>query len=110
MIGISSTTGQILGGREHLHQSIKDILTTPKGTRVMRRDYGSNFPRLVDNPINSELILKIYAETADALRRWEPRFQIKRIISKVSQGQVTLSLYGKYLPTDTDIVLDGVVL
>ncbi|NBO96416.1 MAG: phage baseplate protein, partial [Betaproteobacteria bacterium] len=41
MLGINAQTGQPLAGIDHLRQSIRDILTTRIGTRVMRRDYGS---------------------------------------------------------------------
>lgn len=41
MRGMNSETGKTISGIEHLKQSIVDILTTPVGTRVMRRDYGS---------------------------------------------------------------------
>src|SRR3546814_12586651 len=41
MIGVDRATGQRLDGNDHLAQSIGDILSTPIGTRVMRRDYGS---------------------------------------------------------------------
>lgn len=39
MNGISATTGRPLSGIDHLRQSIRDILTTPIGSRVMRRLY-----------------------------------------------------------------------
>ena len=51
MNGINAHTGQALSGIDHLRQSIRDILTTRIGTRVMRRDYGSRLPTLVDNPM-----------------------------------------------------------
>lgn len=49
MLGINAQTGQPLSGIDHLRQSIRDILTTRSGMRVMRRDYGSRLPALVDN-------------------------------------------------------------
>ncbi|MEW7978507.1 MAG: GPW/gp25 family protein [Candidatus Sedimenticola endophacoides] len=52
MQGMHAITGQHLAGEAHLRQSIIDILTTPLGTRVMRRDYGSRLFELVDAPIN----------------------------------------------------------
>lgn len=45
--GMSRDSGKELKGIDHLRQSITDILTTPVGTRVWRRDYGSRLPRLV---------------------------------------------------------------
>lgn len=40
-IGMNRETGKALTGIEHIQQSIRDILVTPIGSRVMRRKYGS---------------------------------------------------------------------
>ena len=48
MIGMSAVTGKPLEGLDHLRQSIADILSTPIGTRVGRREYGSLLAELVD--------------------------------------------------------------
>ena len=48
MLGINAYTGESLSGLDHLRQSIADILSTPLNTRVMRRDYGSRIPELID--------------------------------------------------------------
>ena len=67
MKGMSATTGKALEGTDHLEQSIQDILTTPIGSRVMRREYGSRLFELVDRPVNPGWLLDAYAYTADAL-------------------------------------------
>ena len=38
----------VLEPLDHIRQSILDIVSTPVGTRVMRPEYGSRAPRLVD--------------------------------------------------------------
>ncbi|WP_412057361.1 GPW/gp25 family protein [Bartonella sp. DGB2] len=38
---------------DHLRQSLIDILMTAKGSRVMRRAYGSDVARLLDQPVNA---------------------------------------------------------
>ena len=60
MIGLNSHKGKRLDGLSHLHQSIRDILTTRRGTRVMRRDYGSRLPELVDNPALFKICVETY--------------------------------------------------
>ncbi|MBU2714485.1 GPW/gp25 family protein, partial [Zooshikella sp. WH53] len=79
MQGINNNTGKSLSGIEHLKQSITDILTTRIGTRVMRRDYGSRLPELIDEPLNGALRLELIAATAEALTRWEPRFKLTKV-------------------------------
>ncbi|WP_019833779.1 GPW/gp25 family protein [Sphingomonas sp. PR090111-T3T-6A] len=79
MSGVDRHTGKPLDGDAHLAQSIFDILSTPIGTRVMRRDYGSALFKLADAPFNPATQLRMYAATATALKRWEPRLALTRI-------------------------------
>ena len=79
MIGMDRATGQQVSGVDHLAQSIADILSTPIGTRLMRRDYGSALFELVDQPLNALTRLRVFAATAVALARWEPRVRVDRI-------------------------------
>jgi hypothetical protein len=53
MIGMDAVTGKPMYDTAHLSQSIGDILSTPIGSRVMRRDYGSALFELVDAPGNA---------------------------------------------------------
>ena len=76
MLGMNATTGRALSGLAHIRQSITDILTTPVGSRLMRRRYGSEVPELMDQPLNSATVLRIYAATAYAIRLWEPRISL----------------------------------
>ncbi len=79
MRGMNASTGKELEGLNHLKQSIVDILTTPIGSRVMRRDYGSRLLELVDKPINRDLTLEIYAAVAEALQKLEQRFKLEKV-------------------------------
>lgn len=86
MTGVDRNTGKRLSGNAHLAQSIGDILTTPLGSRVMRRDYGSMLFDLIDQPLNSATRLLIYAATALALRRWEPRIRVRKVRLEMGDG------------------------
>lgn len=109
MDGMNAQTGRTLSGIDHLRQSLHDILTTPIGTRVMRREYGSRLYELVDAPMNSATLVDLYAATAEAVARWEPRFRLQRVrASSASPGRVVLELQGRYVPTGETIQLDGI--
>ena len=109
MDGMSATSGARLGDIDHLRQSIKDILTTPIGSRVMRRDYGSRLYQLVDAPMNRSTLTDIYAATAEAIAQWEPRFRLQKVVaSSAAPGSVTLDMTGEYLPDGQVITLDGI--
>jgi len=108
MIGIDATTGKHISGLAHLRQSVRDILTTPIGTRVMRRDYGSRLYRLVDAPMNAATRLDMVAATYEALETWEPRLDLESVSVGVSEpGNVVIDLVGRYLPTGETVNLDG---
>lgn len=97
MMGMDARTGRALSGDAHLAQSIADILSTPLGTRVMRRDYGSRVPDLIDAPANAATRVQLYAATATALMRWEPRLTLTRVALSVIdalQGRWVLDLVG----------------
>jgi len=111
MKGMSNQNGEHLNDLEHLKQSIVDILTTPIGSRVVCRDYGSALFQLVDQPVNRELFPKIYAAVADAIDKWEPRFKVEKVtINSIKEGHITLSLIGKYLITEQKIALEDLVI
>jgi phage baseplate assembly protein W len=94
--GLSRATFQPLDFDAHLAQSITDILSTPRGTRVMRRDYGSDLPRLVDAPMNGETLVDLFMATAEALDAWEPRFRLIRVeVPSASAGFMELTLTGE---------------
>src|SRR5690554_935867 len=79
MIGMSRSEGKTLSGNDHLSQSIADILSTPLGSRVMRRDYGSLLFDLIDRPLNSATRTLVHGATALALSRWESRLRLRRV-------------------------------
>jgi phage baseplate assembly protein W len=111
MRGTNATTGKAVSGLDHLKQSIRDILTTPIGSRVMRRDYGSRLFQLVDAPLNRGTIAQLYAATIEALLRWEPRISPRRVgITAASSGRVEIELEATYTPTGEPITLDGIVV
>jgi phage baseplate assembly protein W len=111
MRGTSANTGKPLSGLDHLRQSIRDILTTPVGSRVMRRDYGSRLFQLVDSPVNARTISDIYAATIEAILRWEPRITPRRVgIQSAEQGRVVIELEAIYTPTGEPIRLDGIAI
>ncbi|PKP98000.1 MAG: oxidoreductase [Alphaproteobacteria bacterium HGW-Alphaproteobacteria-13] len=96
MLGMDRTTGAPLDGDAHLAQSIGDILTTPVGSRVMLRDYGSMLLELIDRPINAATRLLFLAATGDAIARWEPRLRLTRVAFSTTgaDGGVALDIEG----------------
>ncbi len=100
-MGMQADTGMTMDGLAHLRQSVRDILSTRVGERVMRRAYGSRLPELVDAPLNRFTVLAIIRETALAIARWEPRIKVRRVwVESVEAGRVSIALEGDYIPRD----------
>lgn len=97
LVGLNRSTGAAMAGVDHLRQSIADILTTPVGSRVMRPEYGSHLPRMVDLPVNKGWISAFQAEVARALGRWEPRLKLSRVtVVSIIDGKVNMTIAGEY--------------
>lgn len=96
MAGMSRLSGAVLSGIDHICQSIGDILSTPIGSRIGRRDYGSLIPDLIDQPMTAANILRIYAATAVALSRHEDRIRLRRIGLSAGErpGSAVLTIIG----------------
>ncbi len=99
--GMSRQTGLHIDQTSHILQSVRDILTTPIGSRVMRRDYGSLLPFLIDSPINSYFIMQLRASVIHALMRWEKRVTPVRIElitdNQATQGIASLMIEYRYV-------------
>ena len=98
--GISAATGQPLSDWQHVEQSIRKILMTPIGARVMLREFGSELPDLIDRKMTTGNVLAIYSASARAIHRWEPRFRMQfgRISGAEAGGRVSIELFGTYYP------------
>ncbi len=107
MIGMNCKTGRTVADRAHLAQSIADILMTPLGSRVMRREYGSQLTDLIDWPLNNATKLQAYAATAMALMRWEPRIRLSSVqLSRgTAAGEAILDLDGTLTDTNEPLSL-----
>jgi phage baseplate assembly protein W len=105
MSGMQASTGKRIEGDAHIAQSIRDILTTPIGTRVMRRDYGSRLPELIDAPLNAATRLLMSAATASAIARWEPRIRLSRVEMSAGDAQGRLSIALTATRTDVPATL-----
>ncbi|ECN3095853.1 GPW/gp25 family protein [Salmonella enterica] len=94
-IGMSRNDGQALADTDHLRQSVRDILLTPQGSRLARREYGSLLSALIDQPQNPALCLQIMSAVYVALNRWEPRLTLDSItINGNFDGSMVVELTG----------------
>ncbi len=92
--GMCRITGKWLSSGDHIAQSVRDILTTRKGTRLLRRHYGGTLPELVDRPMQPSFMAQYAVDIAADLDLWEPRVTLKSVQLTNAQvdGQGTLKL------------------
>lgn len=95
-LGMNQQTGKALPDTAHIRQSVRDILITPQGSRIARREYGSMLFALSDQPQNDALNLQLMAAIYAALSRWEPRVRINTInVSRNYDGSLQVDLTGQ---------------
>ena len=86
-------TGKAIDDVAHIRQSIRDILTTPVGSRIMRRSYGSILPDLIDQPANPANRLRLMNATVMAIIKWEPCVIVNSVSLALSMdGQAQIDL------------------
>ncbi len=98
---MSRHDGKALSVEEAIDQSVVDILTTPIGSRVMLRGYGSRVYRLLDRPLDK---LALYVAIHEALAQWEPRIKLSEVrlvaggdaLTKAKDGRIEVELFGNY--------------
>ena len=96
---LDQETGEALEGWSSVAQSIRIILGTRLNSRVFLREFGSEIPALVDAPMNDQGVLSLHVAVAEALDKWEPRFELTNVqVAGLSNGVITMTLSGNYRP------------
>lgn len=105
-LGMSRSTGRALTDAEHISQSLSDILRTPVGSRVMRRDYGSLLSSMIDQPQTPALELQIKVACYFAVLKWEPRITLNAVnTERQFDGRMIVSLTGEIAATGETLSL-----
>ncbi|WP_342323507.1 GPW/gp25 family protein [Kosakonia sp. BYX6] len=105
-IGMSRSTGGAITDAEHISQSLSDILRTPVGSRVMRRDYGSLLSSMIDQPQTPALELQIKVACYFSVLKWEPRITLSAVTTERQfDGRMVVSLTGEIASTGETLSL-----
>ncbi|MGV2287274.1 GPW/gp25 family protein [Trinickia sp. YCB016] len=84
----------VVEAQADIDQSIRIILGTPKGSDPHRPDFGSDLQRYLDYPV-AQAIPHVVRETVEAVRRWEPRCELVKVIPSSEGSQLTLRVQWK---------------
>lgn len=82
------TTGEIVEGLRDIDQSLRIILTTPKGSDPHRPEFGSNLHRYLDWPTD-RVTPHLVREAFDAVRQWEPRVSVDQVHIQISAHHIS---------------------
>lgn len=105
-LGMNRNTGRAITDADHISQSVGDILRTPVGSRVMRRDYGSLLSAMIDQPQTPALELQIKVACYMALLKWEPRITLTTITTERQfDGKMIVNLTGQLKDTGESLSL-----
>lgn len=75
-----------------VRQSIVQIITTSKGERVMRPDFGSNAMSFVFENNNDLLAELIREEVTTAITKFEPRAIVRDVQTSSADNEVTITV------------------
>jgi hypothetical protein len=96
---LNHDTGGTVEGWPEVTQSIHTVLGTLINSRRFRREFGSVVLTLIDAPMNAQGVLALHVAVAEALERWEPRFELENVqIEGAATGAITMVLSGTYRP------------
>ena len=70
-------------GEENVAQSLRVLLLTALGERVMRPDFGTQAPRLVFAPGSQQYLRLLETTVRDAVRDWEPRVELDDVSAEM---------------------------
>ena len=75
----TSAITALVSGPENISQSLRALLTTNVGERLMQPEYGCGLARLLFEPIDQRTIAKIRNSVTDAILLYEPRVKLVNV-------------------------------
>lgn len=75
----STDTAEVVQGINDIHLCIANILSTQKGTDILRPEFGSDHFQYIDYP-EDVAVPNFVREITTALQKWEKRIEIEEVI------------------------------
>lgn len=100
----SDGSTRMVSYEDDIRQSLRIILGTDKGERVMRPDFGAGLRSFVFGPLSATMLLRIKTRVQDALIKWEPRIDVLQVtvtIDKSDLGKLLIDINYRVRATNT---------
>jgi phage baseplate assembly protein W len=81
-----------VAGQENIEQSLKILLLTILGERVMRPTFGCKVPRLVFAPGSVQFLQLLETSIREAVRDWEPRVDLLDVTAETDPADETRAI------------------
>jgi uncharacterized protein len=97
-----------IGLDDNVHQSVRLLLQTTAGERLMRPEFGVTVPALVFEADSDQHLFQLQQELLDTLQRWEPRVEVDRLTAERVDGTdntVEVKVYYRVRRTNSPRVL-----
>lgn len=109
-VQVEPTTGRIATSEyeQDVREAIWIILSTARGERVMRPDFGCGIHDLVFAPISSSTVGLVESSVQEALTIWEPRIEIINLdvsAKQAHEGKLSISIDYRVLSTNNEFNL-----
>ena len=88
---------------EDIEESIRIILGTAKGERIMRPDFGCGIHNFIFDIASTFTIGKIKSSIQEALTIWEPRIDVLTVdasTEKIDEGKIVFSIEYRVISTN----------
>ena len=112
--GMSKATGGTITGVAYLRQRLEDVINTPLGALVGRRDFGSRLYEMLDHNIDSSFRMSAYVRLAEAIANPAnglDDFKLTEMLFELKDaGHIEITLTGDYLVNNQTITMDGIIL
>ena len=102
---LPDTTGSLgfVDGDENVEQSLKILLLTNLGQRVMRPDFGSKASSLVFAPGSLQYLGLLETTIREAARDWEPRIDLEEVRAEADiEDETRITVHIGYLIRQTN--------
>jgi phage baseplate assembly protein W len=81
-----------VAGQESVQQSLRILLLTSLGERVMRPSFGCKAPRLVFAPGSVQYLQLLETSIREAVRDWEPRVELTNVQAETDPTDETRAI------------------
>lgn len=93
-----------VSGPDNVEQSLRILLLTELGQRVMRPDFGSKAARLLFAPGSVQYLGQLETTVREAIRDWEPRVELDDVQAEadaVDPTRIDVRIAYRVRPTNT---------